>query len=236
MSIELTVPPEQESVEALRKAAQEAAGSGDPRKLAYALSERLVLDGLIRRLQAKWESIPPDDLDFIVAEAVDKLYVVVSRGEKIANFMGYLWKTSDHMADKYIRRHKHEIAVSPKDLELIPDHSTDPAVEVPTTEEEHEQRRRRAIAIARSLLPRLGQQNVQSVMTYVIDAVEVGCEDLPNSEISEALHLSLETVRTSLSRGFKRLSRIARDENLMDSDFDFTGLQSPEGEEGDTDD
>lgn len=68
-------------------------------------------------------------------------------------------------------------------------------------------------------------------MAYVIDAVEAGRDDVPSTEIAEFLGLTPGTVRTSLSRGFDRLKRIARDEHLIDQVTDLTPFEVTKDEQ-----
>ena len=96
---------------------------------------------------------------------------------------------------------------------------------------EREEKRAMAVRMTRKLLPRLGQQNVQAVMAYVIDAVDAGRWDVPNQEIMEAVGLSNDTVRTSLSRGFRRLSRLAQEEGLAEELLVEANIVQPQEEE-----
>lgn len=209
----------------LLQKAKEAAASGDPRGMVEALYQSFALDSLARWLRGKWPTLPHDDVDFAVAEAVDVLYQAVGRGEKVFKIVAYLWKVSDRKAGEHYRIRVHEIAFDPEELERVGSRSS--GVSEGSDEElDWEERRGRAIAIARSLIPRLGQSSIRAVMSYVIDAVEAGCEDLPSREIAEALGLSDDTVRQSLSRGFRKLARIVREEGLADQELDFGRISS----------
>ena len=213
----------EDHIKALHKTAEEAASTGDPSKLVLALSENSILDGFKRRLQSKWDRIPSDDIDIIVAEAIDILYASSRNGNKFHNVMGYLWKTCDHKAHQHDRLSQKVVVLD--DIEQVPDNSSDPALETIHEEYSRERMRQQAIALARSLLPRLGQENIQAIMGYVINAVELGYEELSNQEIADALGLTLETVRRSLSRGFDRMTRIASQERLLNSDFNLNKLR-----------
>jgi DNA-directed RNA polymerase specialized sigma24 family protein len=206
--------------------------------MLIALHESKVLDGLVRRLGARWRTLHETDLDYIVGGAVDVFYQTVSGGKDIKNVVAFLWKVCWRRACDLHEARSRESADGLNDVET-------PAEEVPDDKASatRDKRRRQAVAIARSLLPRLGQQNVQAVMSYVLDAVEAKREDVPNQEIADALGISLVTVKNSLSRAFRRLERIAREEGLARSGLDVTvlGVDTPDGDsigstdEGDSD-
>ncbi len=84
--------------------------------------------------------------------------------------------------------------------------------------------RKGAVATARRLLPKLGQQNVQDVMRCLIDAVEAGEQDLPHRVVADALGLNQGTVRVLMKRGLDRLARAARAEGLVRADFELVKL------------
>jgi DNA-directed RNA polymerase specialized sigma24 family protein len=218
--------------------AKNAAASCDPRGMVEALYRSFVLDGLIRLLRNKWPSLY-DEVEFILAEAVDVLYQAISRGEKILNIPGFLYKVCDRKAYDHAR-HAEESFDPDNPKHAAPSSSSPTEQPILQEEEGHdghseeldrEEKRHRAVAIARKLIPRLGQQSVQSVMTYVIDAVEAGREDLPDREVADALGLSLDTVRQSKSRGFRRLARIAHEERLAVRDIALAGLERDGDEE-----
>jgi DNA-directed RNA polymerase specialized sigma24 family protein len=197
--------------------AKEAAAEGDPRRMLEGLHRSGVLDGLTRQIASKWRSLSRDDVELIIAEAVDILYAAIRDRKKVSNLVAYLWKTSDHKADNYYRtQQKNRKILAPNELEQIPDQSTEfeDELDSSTQELDWEEKRPRVIAIVRSLLPRLGQRNVENVMTYILDALSTDCRDISNAEIAEALGLTLDVVRQSKKRGFDRLERIVREEGL----------------------
>jgi DNA-directed RNA polymerase specialized sigma24 family protein len=198
--------------------AREAATSGDPLGMLEALYRSSYLDGLKRAMDRKWPSIPSPEVDYIVAQAVDALYAEVRKGGKVLNLTAFLWKVADRRAFDYDQMRQNERTTGPDELERVGNQSegaTKPVHEIPDCDEdkevmEYEEKRTKAIALARQLLPKLGQQNVQAVMGYVIDCVEAKRDDVPQREIAEALGLTVDTVKTSLWRGFQRLDREAR--------------------------
>lgn len=221
-------PITKEQQEELLQQAKEAAASGDPGRMLEALHRSFALDGLTRRIASKWRSLSRDDVELIIAEAVDILYAAIRDRKKVSNLVAYLWKTSDHKADNYYRtQQKNRKILTPNELEQIPDQSTEfeDELDSSTKELEWEEKRPRAIALARSLLPRLGQHNIQKVMAYIFDALEADCVDISNKEIAEALGLSSDTVRQSKSRGFRKLERIIRDEGLAAQVSDIANLR-----------
>lgn len=207
--------------------AKEAATSGDAGTMLGALYQSGILDGLTRQIASKWRSLSLDEIGDIVAEAVDILYVAIRSGKKVLNLVAYLWKTSDHKACDYHRLGQHQRFVTSDDLERIPDQSSEleDDLDISTKKQDWEEKRPRVIAIVRSLLPRLGQHNVQKVMTYILDALEANCMDISNAEIAEVLGLSLDVVRQSKHRGFQRLERIVREESLATNLNNFANLR-----------
>jgi len=207
---------QKQQAEALRRAT-EAAIVGDPRGMVEALYQSGAFDGLTRRIGHKWNFLSTHkEVDYIIGQAVDVLYRDVSSGKKISNIVAFLYKVANNKANDYwqIWQREHE---TPLDLEYPSYTLLDSLAE----EQERDRKKERAISIARSLLPQLGQQNLRAVMSYLLEAVAMGYEDVSNEEIAEALGLSLDTVRQSLSRGFQRLERKAKEAGLTDQNFDF---------------
>lgn len=216
-----------EQQEELLQEAKEAAVSGNLGKMLEALYQSQILDGLSRQIASKWPSLSFDEIGDIVAEAVDILYVAIRTDKKVLNLVAYLWKTSDYKAHEYHRVRQNQRYLTPNDLERIPDQARELEDDFDslTKKQDWEEKRPRVIAIVRSLLPRLGQHNVQKVMTYILDALEANCMDISNAEIAEGLGLSLDVVRQSKHRGFQRLERIVREESLATKLNDFANLR-----------
>lgn len=225
--------------ETLHKA-QEAAASGDTDAMIKALYQSFVLDGLSRRIQRKWDSLPFDEVQFILIGAIYILYEAVNRGEKILDVVSYLLKVSDRKATDYWRTRQRETGLI-EDLKVRDDHLQgvlrwplgDPVEEDVATEELHtEKRRLQTIAVARSFIPRLGQTNVQAVMNIILESVQTRRQDISSREIADMLGLSRNTVAMSRKRGFEKLLRILREEGYMDQSFNFTGFEYDEDENG----
>jgi len=207
--------------------AKQAARNGDALRMVEALHKSFALDGLVRRLCIKWPRIPETDIDYAVAESVDVLYQAIAEGKTVINVVSYMWKVADRKASDYNRLRQREVLKDSDDLANIRNavaiNKDEPLID--QDEIDRSSLQKKAITLARSFVSKLGQQNIQAVMNYVIDAVEAGREDVPNGEISEALGLSSDTVRTSLSRGFRRLERVAQDSGVV---LRNTGLRQPE--------
>ncbi|HZU34249.1 MAG TPA: hypothetical protein VFB79_24280 [Candidatus Angelobacter sp.] len=87
---------------------------------------------------------------------------------------------------------------------------------------------RRALSLARSYLPLLGQENVRRVMAVYLDAVEKGIEQLEHSEVAAALGISESTARQCAYRGFNRLKRVAAEKGIN------LNTIIPDGQHGDS--
>lgn len=198
--------------------AKRAASSADPIRMIECLHKSNALAGLVRRLQAKWPGLASSEIDMAVARAVDAAYEFISTGKKIFELVAFLWKIADRRAFDYHRLAVREIPTDPAILETMVDpNGPEPGEDDESASDDRRQEKiRRAVTIARKLLPRLGQENLQRVMALVIDAAEQGLVDLPNAHIADVLGLSLDAVKKSKSRGLQRLRRIAREEGLLD--------------------
>jgi hypothetical protein len=224
-------PPTAEEQEALLREANRAASAGDPVAMVHALYNSYALDGIARYIRLKWESIPLDETRFIIASALDVLFAAVQRGEKVRNIIAYLYKVSDNKAHQYHDAKKREQNLADHLEYTLPKSQPpyelcDPESQLGEVQLDWEEKRARAIGIARELIPQPGQENVRNVMTLIIDAVAAGREDISNQEISDILGLPLPTVRTLRHRGFKRLTRIAQDMNLVVADLDIVSPAS----------
>jgi DNA-directed RNA polymerase specialized sigma24 family protein len=169
------------------------------------------LEALAGYVRANWSGTfrNEDDVHHIVAQAVDALCEALDAGKQVREVVPYLYKVARNKADDEYNRRKRERAVAPDCLEAR-------AENVPLVGDT-----KRAIAVARSLIHRLGGENIQKVMNYILDAVEAGREHLPNTEIADALGLTDVTARQLKKRGFDRLKRIAQEEGYAGEEFEL---------------
>lgn len=228
--------PRQRQEAALRRAKEQARG-GDAVAMVEALHESRALDGLASQLRRSCSGLSATDIDQAIAAAVYAVYAAVSRGHVVHDLMAWLvkvcyrnaWRTLKALTD----RHSMKPVVEPWAPVLDRTAASRSGADDGQGDDPAERRREEAIVIARRLLPRLGQQNVQDVMRCLVDAVEAGEQDLPHRVVAEALGLNEGTVRVLMMRGLERLGRIARNEGLVRGDFELVKL---DGEELDEDD
>ena len=214
----------------LLERAQEAVNRRDPVKMLEALAASHYLDGLTRRLQKQWgDSLPSEEVDECIAQAVDAACAAVFKGQHVRNLPAWLWKVANNIADDswrsdYSRRQDLDTAAFPGEME-----PADTSRERVERQALRQARLKEAIRIGRELLPRIGQGQVVDVMEVVIDAIENGIPDLPTSSVAELVGISEDAVRTLMSRGFKRLRRLMEQEgvgapmDLPDTDTDYDG-------------
>lgn len=217
----------------LLEKAQQAVNRGDVVEMLEALTASRYLDGLARRLQSKWGgSLPWSEVDECIAQTVDAACAAVTGGRPIRSFGAWLWKSANNIADDkwrsdHDRRAEFDEASVPGALET---EETEPERE--RRQELEELRRKEAIRLARELLPRIGGGQILDVMELVIDAAEDRLPDLPASSIAEALGISKSAARTLVSRGMKRLRRLAEEEgveaptDLPETDTDAEGEEN----------
>jgi DNA-directed RNA polymerase specialized sigma24 family protein len=221
------VSGDEESTDAIAdalRAAGEAVEKGEPWAAVEALWRSPVLDGVIRRVSGRWSWLPEDDVNRAVAEAFEALHAAIQGGTRVRDPVHWLSRVASNRAAQIMRDTAREAPSDPSKLgDDTPE--SDPAMILAT-----EERRRRAVAHARRLLPRLGQTNVQAVMQIVIDAVEREIPSLPMAEIAQALDQSEQSVKVWYSRGFQRLKREAAKEGLTAEDFK---LEETDDEEDD---
>ena len=195
--------------------AQEAVNRGDPVNMLDALAASHYLDGLTRRLQKQWgNSLPAQEVDDCIAQAVDAACAAVFKGRQVRNLGAWLWKAATNIADDkwrsdYSHRLDLDTAALPGRLELGGTFREDAE-----RRDLGEMRRIEAIRIARGLLPRIGQGQVVDVMEVLIDAAEDRLPDLPASYIAEQVGISESAARTLVSRGLTRLRRLAEEEGV----------------------
>jgi len=204
-----------------------AAETGNPAGMLEALHNSRVLDGLVRHVRHRWDDLDEDDAENVVAESVDALYANASKGGKIRQPAAYLFKVAMNLAqDRYEAKIQHDPFDDENEV-----HNREPQH---SRTADRDQLRTQALAIARRLLPLLGQENMQLVMTYYLDAVEKRIAHVSTEEVAEALGLSPETVRQHKSRGFRRLKRVAREQGIKLEDTlvgDRANDEQTEGED-----
>ena len=199
----------------LLQSAQDAQNQGDVVGMLSALTESRFLDGLKQRLQRQWsDSLPLIELDDCVAQAVDAACTAGFEGRRVRNLGPWLWKTATNMANDrwsldYALRDDFDGTIR----QTVAD-AGDTDTEREERRELEEFRRKEAVRIARELLPRIGGGQILGVMKLVIDAVEGRLPDLPASLIAETLGISASAVRKLISRGLRRLSRLAEQEGV----------------------
>lgn len=220
--------------------------SGRPRPLAAVIDQRPaytpalevlasayesgLIDGIVRRLVANWRLLDRPAIEDAVAEAALGLYDALTDGKTIRDPAAWLWKVAKAAA---LRRHNELRARADAD-QLA---SRTEAEMESTDGVSKDILRSEALAVARSVLPRLGQTSLVSVMDLVFDAVERGIPDLQPKEIAEILGLNSDVVRQSLHRGFQRLARIAEQDGLqLSTDELATQIELQEHEEEPDDD
>lgn len=194
-----------------RAAAQAAQGDAEGAVrtvVASGYPDRLVTGTLAGR----YSRVPRDVRAQAVAEGVAALHEAVVAGRPVPRPGGYVLKVADAICANEQRRQEAQSSVDAlTDRDLLG--ATNPWADSEDAEL-RARRRTAALRLARSLLPRLGQERAQQVMGYVLDAIERGEVHVPSQDVAEALGLSDDVVRQSLSRGFRRLTRLASEQGL----------------------
>jgi len=167
---------------------------------------------VVARLGYLYRSVPRDLRQDAVADGVAALHQAVVAGRPVRRPGGYLFKVAESRCAEEQRRLEAQ-----RTLDGLEGHQLAGA-HAPWADHEgagvRARRRAAAVCMARELLPRLGQQRAQLVMGFVFDAVEQGRVHVTSRDIADALDLSDDVVRQSLSRGFRRLERLARESGL----------------------
>lgn len=176
-------------------------GSGYPNRLVKG-----------RVLAERYTRVSADVRGEAVAEGVASLHGAISKGTPVPRPGGYVLKVADHICAGEQRRQEQQASTDGLDDRDLLD------AQAPWADNEdavvRARRRSAALRLARNMLPRLGQQRAQEVMGYLFDQIEAGAVDVPSQQIAHALGMSDDVVRQSLSRGFKRLTRLAAEEGL----------------------
>ena len=190
-----------------------AAQNGRPADMIKDLTISGYIDGLVRRLSYTWGALPRFEIEICVANAVDSACEAIASGRPVSNLSSWLWKAAYNKAhDCWCGHYKFRL-LDDTGLENIGGEYLS-ETELRNREERGEARRREAIRIARSMLPRLGGGQITDVMELILEAVENDIPELTSTELGDALGISPGAARKLLSRGFARLSRLARDEGI----------------------
>jgi DNA-directed RNA polymerase specialized sigma24 family protein len=190
-------------------AAMIAAAGHDPGRYFLELVESGVLERLTRGMEAEWPHAEPGLIEAVVSDATDAVYdAVANRGKQVNEPGGYLWGTT-----RNIMRTRHDVGLVGV-LEYDPGNHDHGRPDDDDDGPDRELLRAEALRHARALLPRLGQENVIKVMTYVFDCVAKGDIFVSNPDIAAALDLKLTAVKRAKWRGFMRLRREALKEGI----------------------
>jgi DNA-directed RNA polymerase specialized sigma24 family protein len=150
-----------------------------------------------------------------VGHALTKLYEYWSRGERVTSVVGFLKVAAvRHARDAARHRAGPDVLLDEPEHDQAPEDDDDPV-----------SARRRAVEIARSILPELGLPSVVGTMSVFLDRVAAG-DDASPASIAEFLEVPYSTVTTHLSRGLKRLEQRLQGRDL-DALFD-TGDDEPD--------
>jgi DNA-directed RNA polymerase specialized sigma24 family protein len=197
---------EQEVQRAVIERAVAAAAAGNSVEYFMAIAASHVPDGLIARLRRRWPGMDEDTIYGAVTTAVDSLFAKLSGGGVVSSPLAYLWKAGFNQLNKTRDRREQEV-------EYDDDNENHVQAEVDASDR-RDRLRAEALRFARSLLPRLGEQNLQRVMGFIFECVEQREFHVDNETISKATGLSVPSVRRLKSRGFQRLRREAEREGI----------------------
>lgn len=220
---------------------REAAVSKDPKGVLGALLKRRLIDGLVNRLKAhchkrKWLPLPDDDMDYIVVQAISELYDGMQDDKGPKDVVAYLFKTCFYKVCDAYKRRPHttdlhggdEDESDPFDALPGPEYEAGVAAAVVAADGQLV-----ALRFVRAMIPQLGEDNIQKVMTFIFDAVERGIMDMPSGEIAGALGMNESSVRKWRSRGFDRLEkRLVASGLLKEGELDLSDFGRANEEEG----
>ena len=211
--------------------ARDCAIKGDANGMIVALYELPILDALKGHAQKQTlpgtPGISRDDADLLVAEAIDKVYQKARDGHMFKyGLRTYLFKAVRTTTIDFLRTRPPVTLVDFDDdavsnwVQTNSLRSTsalsngDPHQDISAID--RDELKAEALQIARQLVPKLGSEKNQNVMTYLLDAVMTGEEDVTNIKIAEALGYTHNTVAQCKKRSFERMARIAEAEGLGD--------------------
>lgn len=210
------MPPSSELLQDELRAAVEAARTGDVREFLIRLAASHAVDAITQRLVAKWSRAEWGNVEAAVLRATETLFARARDGALIRSPAGFLWGCA---TNDLSNQHRAGVLVVSPYQDCHSSASWDPSS--PDSDRDDEAIRVRALKFARSLLPRLGQDNIIRVMTFVLDCVEAGEKYVDHKIIAEATGLTADTVRKLKHRGFERLEREAKRHGvLLDDSLD----------------
>lgn len=193
------------------------------------LGESGFLDGQVRRVASIYRSLGLHAAEDVVSIAVMRLYSrLVSENKPLVEKPdAYLTKAVLGIAHNEAQHRKGgRDAVAAHSLIDHAHEGDEASRDVLRTE---------AVGVARLLVSRLGQQNVQRVMEFVLEAVEQ-VEPVSRQEIAEALDLKPNTVSKLIERGITRLARVAEEEGYdLTLDYALALEEEPDLEDDDSD-
>lgn len=194
------------SKEEYLKSIKLAAERKSPELLIELLFQSGEVGRISRLLKVRWDRIPDDEVEYALSEALYVLFVNVKHKKKIGNPQAFIWKISYRKIADCYRRMKHEVPLPIEKLVVLSNKK--PQVLEDTKEDTvPEQSLEEAINITRSMIPYLGNKNIQNVMTHILKELERGGEDLSNKSIAEAVGLRVGTARVYKFRAFKKLAK-----------------------------
>ncbi len=173
------------------------------------------MDGAKYRLKTIYSAFDDERIHEILTVAADRLYEAIIDGKKIIFPAPYLWKIIINYAQDIYRSADQAKSLDDKKVAPRDGVRRQPIRMIPLSSLEYEPedvrkaRIKKGLEIARLLLPKIGNLNIQQVMDYYIDAVEAGIEDVTAKEVSEALGITESSVGKWKQRGLERLRRAA---------------------------
>jgi DNA-directed RNA polymerase specialized sigma24 family protein len=211
--------------EELVLAARDAAANGDVVGMLRALTESRFLEALQRYMEADWAHL---DAHKVISDAVNEFYERANAGTSIRKPMGYLFMTVKKMAIREHEARSREVEFSNAENEA----SLAATDKVLRNRVGREERRVRALAIARSLLPRIGQETLRNIAAYYLDAVERDATCVDDGELADTFGLTEATARRLKNRALERLQREARAAGIsIESEFGADAFKNEDDDE-----
>jgi DNA-directed RNA polymerase specialized sigma24 family protein len=190
-------------------AARDAACAGDFAAMMEAIVDSHYLDAVYRYLGRDWSQFDHDDAATLVGAAVDEFYQRAKSGTKIWKPRSYLFKILQKLAiDEHERRKPLHEFEGPTEAEAARALQGDRDVLVNTVP--RPERVRAAIQLARQLIPKVGERQLQQICEFYIDAVEKELPSVEDETLAETFGLQVDTARRLKNRALERLTREAK--------------------------